>query len=133
MCFLPNSEDPDEMTHNATFSQELHYLRIPKDYIQRNKYYNPSIRHLPSNFLTDRSKAVLLLYTFLLFVFRVCLCHSVLSIPCSLKITRWERADLLALLCMMFSCVFPTFPYGVLSWVWYLMVSIPDFCLLLYL
>ena len=40
---------------------------------------------------------------FLLFVFHVC--HAVLSVPCSLVITCWERADLLALLCVMFSYV----------------------------
>ena len=32
----------------------------------------------------------------------------------------------------MFSCVFVTFPYGVPGYVWYLIVSIPDLCLLLY-
>ena len=52
----------------------------------------------------------------------------------------WERGqhihpftyDLLALLCVMFSCVFVTFPYCVLGQVWYLIVSIPYLCLLLY-
>ena len=29
-------------------------------------------------------------------------CHNVLSLPCSLVVTRWERADLLALLYVMF-------------------------------
>ena len=38
---------------------------------------------------------------FLLFVFR-----TVLSVPCSLVVTRWERTDLLVLLYVMFSCVF---------------------------
>ena len=33
-----------------------------------------------------------------------------LSVPCSLMITYWVRAWLL---CMIFSCVFVTFPYGV--------------------
>ena len=33
-------------------------------------------------FLTDRSKAVLLLRSVLLFVFRFCLCHTVLSVSC---------------------------------------------------
>ena len=47
-------------------------------------------------------------------------------------VTCWERADLLALLCGMFSCVFVTFPYGVLGQVWYLIVSIPDRCILPY-
>ena len=39
--------------------------------------------------------------------------YTVLSIICSLVITCWERADLLALLCVMFTCVFVTFLYGV--------------------
>ena len=43
-----------------------------------------------------------------------------------------ERADLLALLYVMFSCVFVTFPYGILGQVWYLIVYFPDFCLLPY-
>ena len=38
----------------------------------------------------------------------------------------------LALLYVMFSCVFVTFPYGVLGLVWLLIVSIPDICLLIY-
>ena len=28
------------------------------------------------------------------------------------KITAWKKADLLALLCVVFSCVLVTFPYG---------------------
>ena len=59
-------------------------------------------------------------------------CHTVLSVPCSLVITCWERADLLAFLYLMFSCVFVTFPYSVLGQVWYLIVLIPDLCLLPY-
>ena len=53
---------------------------------------------------------------------------------CSLVVTCWERADLLALSCVMFSCVIVTFPisYGVLGQVWYLIVSIPSHCLLPY-
>ena len=52
-------------------------------------------------------KAVLFCGSFLLFVFHVC--HAVLSVPCSLVVTCWERADLL---CVNFSCVFVTFTYG---------------------
>ena len=38
------------------------------------------------------------------FVF--CLCHTALSVSCSLVVvTCWEMADLLALLYVMFSCV----------------------------
>ena len=41
-----------------------------------------------------------------------------------------EKADLLALLYVMFSV---TFPYGVQGQVWYLIISIPDLCILPYL
>ena len=41
-----------------------------------------------------------------------------LSVSCSLAITCWERADLLALLCVVFSYVFVTFPYSVSDQVW---------------
>ena len=43
--------------------------------------------------------------SFSLFMFHASLCSAVMSVPCSLVITSWERADLLALLCVMFSCV----------------------------
>ena len=43
-----------------------------------------------------------------------------------------ERAGLLAVLCVMFSCVFVTFSCGVLGQVWYLIVLISDLCLLSY-
>ena len=55
-----------------------------------------------------------------------------MSVSRSLVITCLERADLLALLYVMFSCGFVTFPYDVLCQVWYLVVSIPDLCLLSY-
>ena len=44
----------------------------------------------------------------LLFVFHAS--HAVLSVPCSLVVICWERADLLALLGVMFSCVFCHLP-----------------------
>ena len=49
-----------------------------------------------------------------------------------LFLTCWERADLLALLCVMFYCVFVTFPNAVQGQVWYLNISIADLILLLY-
>ena len=61
---------------------------------------------------------------FLLFMFHVYLCFAVLSVPCSFVIACWERADLLALLCVAFSCVSVTFPYAVLGQVWYLILSV---------
>ena len=66
---------------------------------------------------------------FLLWLFRVC--HAFLSVHCNLVVTCWERANLLALLYMMFSCVFVTFPCGVLGQVWYFIVLIPNRCFLL--
>ena len=59
--------------------------------------------------------------SFLLFMF--CFCHAVLSVHCSY---------LLALLFVMFFMCFVTFPFGVLGQAWYLIVSIPDVCLLPY-
>ena len=63
-------------------------------------------------------------------MFRVC--HTVLSVHCSLMVTCWEMAYLLTLLYVIFSCVFVTFPCVVLGQVWYLIVSIPDLCFLPY-
>ena len=51
--------------------------------------------------------------SFLLFMFHVCHCYAVLSVPCSLENTWCERDDPLALLCVAFSCIFVSFPYGV--------------------
>ena len=69
---------------------------------------------------------VYLLWIIFVIMFHACLYFTVLSVPCSIVITCWENADLLTLLCVMFSCVFVTFPYGVSGQVWYLIVSIPD-------
>ena len=54
------------------------------------------------------------------------------SFSCSLVVTYWARADHLAPLYVMFSCVYTTFPHCVLGHVWNLIVMIPDLCLLLY-
>ena len=62
----------------------------------------------------------------MLIMFNVYLCFAVLSVPRSLVITYWERADLLALLCVVFSSVFVTFP-GVPGQVWYLIYQFLSF------
>ena len=64
-------------------------------------------------FFSDRSKAVLLLWIIFVFIFHDCLCYAVISVLCSIVITCWEKADLLALSCAVFSCVFVTFLSGV--------------------
>ena len=79
---------------------------------------------------TDRSRAVLPLWILCYFMFRVC--HAVLSVHCSRVVTCWQRANLLAITYVMFSCVHVTFPCGVLCQVWYLIISIPYICLLHY-
>ena len=58
--------------------------------------------------------------------------HAVLSVHCSLVVTFWERANRLALLSVVFSCVFITFLCGVLGRECYLIVLIPNICLLPY-
>ena len=81
------------------------------------------------NFLTDRSKAVLLLW--ILFVICV-LCHTILSgflQPYGDLLGKgWPLGSLVCDV----SCVCVTFAYGVLGQVWYLIVWIPDLCLLPY-
>ena len=58
-------------------------------------------------------------------------CHAFPSGHCSVVVTCWERADLLALVCEVELCLV-TFPCGILDQVWYLIVPIPDFCRLSY-
>ena len=60
------------------------------------------------------------------------LCLMFVVMLSCLVATCWERAILLALLNVMFSCVFITFQCGILGQVWYLIVWIPDCCLLIY-
>ena len=72
--------------------------------------------------------------SFWLFMFHVCLYYTVMSVPCTLEITFWERTDLLALSSVMFPCVFIIFViWCVWGRVWYLIVSIPDLYLLYFL
>ena len=56
----------------------------------------------------------------------LCLTFVFILLSCML-LACWERADLLTLLYVLFPCV-----YDVSGQMWYLIVSIPDLCLLLY-
>ena len=82
-------------------------------------------------FLLTVPRRCFLCGSILLFMFRVC--HAFLSVHCSLVVTCWESAGLLALLYMMLYCVFLTFPCGVQSKMWYVIAAIPDLYLLSYL
>ena len=52
-----------------------------------------------------------------------------LSVRCGLVVTCWERASLLALLYVVFKCVFVTSPCGVVGQEWCVIISIPDLAL----
>ena len=67
----------------------------------------------------------------LCFFFVSCVSHAFASVYCCLVVTYWERADLLALVGDA-HCIFVIFPCGILSQVWYLIVSFHDLCLLSY-
>ena len=91
----------DSWTSKGTFMQTKHLcvlidIRIKGEVGIVEHVYKPS-----GNFLTDCSKAALLLW--ILFV--ICVCHTVLSVSCSLVVTSWEKADHLALIvCDVFLC-----------------------------
>ena len=44
--------------------------------------------------------------SFLQVMVQVCLCYAAVSVPCSLVVTCWEKADIWVVLCVVFSCVF---------------------------
>ena len=60
-----------------------------------------------------------------------CVSHAFASVHCCLVVTCWERADLLASVGDVY-CISVTFPCGILGQVWYLIVSLPDLCILSY-
>ena len=78
---------------------------------------------------TDRSKVVFFVdhFLFLCFVFVMlsCLLNAAMGSPAGKWLTYW-RSCVLCFLC------FVTLQCGVLVWTWYLIVSIPDLCLLTY-
>ena len=64
-------------------------------------------------------------YLCLVFFMLSCLFIAALWSPAGKGLTSW-------LLLVMFSCVFVTFPCGILGQQWYLIVLIPDLCSLSY-
>ena len=61
-------------------------------------------------------------YLCFVFVMFSCLFIAALWSPAGKGLTSWLK----------FSCVFVTFSCGVLGQVWYMIISIPDLCLLTY-
>ena len=84
-----------------------------------------------STIFTDRSKAVLLLWIFYVFFCLVFAMPLWASVYMCLVLTCWERTDMLALVCGVQLWV-RHYPIGILGQVWYLIVSIPDLCTLIY-
>ena len=69
--------------------------------------FNTSSKYDDFEYFTDRSKAVLLLWIFYVFVLS-CVCYVLCaSVYMCFVVTCWERADLLALVCGVF-CEFVT-------------------------
>ena len=63
----------------------------------------------PSSIFTERFNAVLLLWILFVIFGHFCLYYAVVSVPCNPVIICLEKDDLLALLCVTFSCAFVTF------------------------
>ena len=59
--------------------------------------------------------------------FMFCVSAALGSVHCCLVVSCWEKTDLLALVGDVY-CIFVTFQCGILSQVWYLIVSFPDRC-----
>ena len=93
--------------------------------------FNPPGLSPPVKYFTDRSKAVLLLWIFYVFVLS-CVCYVFvrvcLYVLCSQLLGKgWPLGS--RLWCLLWVC---HFPIGILGQVWYLIVSIPDLCTLTY-
>ena len=80
-------------------------------------------------YLLTVPRGVLLLWINCVFV--SCVSHAFASVHCCLVVTCCERADILALVGDVYY-IFVTFPCGILGQVWYLIVSLPDYCSLSY-
>ena len=80
----------------------------PKNW--RDENYNNKERDIENDvslqcFLLTVPRYCLLCGSFLLFNVHVCHCYAVYPVSCCLVVTCWEMTDLLALLCVMLSCV----------------------------
>ena len=87
------------------------------------------------NIFTGCSKAVILLWIFFV-IYVLCLsCFLICSLqPCGLLQGKgWPLGSLGCDFCIpVFFCVFVTLSCGVLGQVWYMIISIPDLCSLIY-
>ena len=113
----------DYLPHDLLFLQLKAYgvsknaIKLLKSYLINRKQcvkLGTFISDFPVKYFTDRSKAVLLLWIFYVFVLS-CVCYVLCaSVYMCFVVTCWERADLMALVCGVL-CQFVTFP--LVSWV----------------
>ena len=96
----------------------LIHIRI-KGEVGTENWFKP-----PSNILTDRSYEVLLFRIFVLWYCLVCVMQPWDHLLGQGWLLGSPECDIFL--------AFVTFPYGILGQVWYLIVSIPDLCLLPY-
>ena len=95
----------------------LHFFRFILTALISKNYYTiflffSQIKWLKIHFELFLMHNTLLASILMFFFYYLCfvfVCHIVLSVPYSLVVICWERADLLALLCMIFSCVLSIF------------------------
>ena len=112
------------LVFNTCFDFTLNSVNVQSEAIHKTKNHSEI-----NNIITVLHFSLVLLLLWIFFQ----ICVSCLSVILSIIVhTCWERAELLALLYVMFSCVFVTFPYGDLGQVWYLIVYSPYLYLLSY-
>ena len=98
--------------HNISIATDDDIIQFGDDVNIYHVYLSSAI--IIFEYFTDRSKAVLLLWIFYVFVLS-CVCFVLCaSVYMCFVVTCWEMADLLALVCGVF-CEFVTFP--LVSWV----------------
>ena len=68
-------------------------------------FVRPTTVYLLGFFLLQYSVLFTVFVDILLVMLHVSACCDVVSVPGSLVVTCWERADLLAVVCVVFSCV----------------------------
>ena len=139
---LSSSTDVDGMTHSVIFQLGFHCLsKLPLRGLSKytttrmNKicvvFHMLHMLYISCKCCSKLEKIYVHLIEQVIFSKMSCLYYVVLSVPCSLVTICWERANIFVLLCVMFPCVFVTFPYGASGQVWYLIVSILEICLLI--
>ena len=97
----------------------------PHQYLRWGWYCETCLSPPIKTLLLTESRWCFFCWSFVIFMFGVG--HAFLSFHCSLG-KSWHLGSLL---CEVLLC-FVTFPYGVLGQVWNLIVSIPDFCFIIY-